>query len=488
MATKVLMLNPPYFEKFSRSQRSPAVTKSGCIYYPMWLAYAAGVLEKEGLNVKLIDAPGDGYNLGQVLSIVKQFRPNLTVIDTSTPSIYNDVKVAEYIKEACNTHIILVGTHVSALPEESLNLSPMIDAVARHEYDYTIRDLARCLDNSRDLRTIQGLSYRRNSTIVHNVDRPYIQNLDEIPFVSQVYERHLNIENYFYGANRHPVVTILSGRGCPHRCIYCVFPQTLTGHKYRYRSVKNVVDELEYIKQTFSQVKEVFLEDDTLTVNRRRCLELADEIHSRNLKITWSTNSRADVDFQTLKVIKEAGCRLLCVGFESGDQRILNNIHKNLRIEQIRKFMKDTKRVSLLVHGCFLVGSPGEKKETMLRTLKLAKELKPDTAQFFPIMVYPGTEAFKWADENNYLVTKDYSRWLTKDGLHNCVVSRPDLSNKELVDFCDHSRRMFYLRPQYIFSKLLQAIFHPQESKRILKTARTFFKYLVRGSFREKTG
>jgi anaerobic magnesium-protoporphyrin IX monomethyl ester cyclase len=495
---KILILNPPYFKKFSRSQRSPAVTKSGCIYYPMWLAYATGILEQAGFDVKLIDAPGDGFDLGYVLRLAEEYDPELTVLDTSTPSIHNDVEIAGAIKEKINTFICLVGTHVSALPEESLAMSDAVDAVARREYDYTLLELAeklkadssKLIDESKKrkcwLRDIMGLSYRLNGSIHHNENRPLIQNLDEVPFVSEVYKKHLRIENYFYGGNLHPVVTVVSGRGCPNRCIYCLYPQTMTGHKYRYRSIKNVVDELEYIKETFPQMKEVFLEDDTLTVNRERCLEFSDEILSRELKITWSTNSRADADYKTLKAIKKAGCRYLCVGFESAEQSILDNMHKNLRVSQIYEFMENAKKVGLLVHGCFLVGNPGETKVTLEKTLAMAKELNPDSAQFFPLMVYPGTEAYDWAVVNDYLTTRDYREWLTEDGLHNCVVSRPGLSARELVEFCDHARSSFYFRPRYIIRKGFQSLTNFNEAKRNIKAGLISFKYLVKGSFPEK--
>jgi radical SAM superfamily enzyme YgiQ (UPF0313 family) len=245
MSMKVMMLNPPYFKKFSRSQRSPAVTKSGCLYYPMWLAYATGVLEEAGHEVRLIDAPADGYDLDDVMRIAMEFGPELVVVDTSTPSIYNDVKVAERIKVELDPFITLVGTHVSVTTEESLGLNTAIDAITRREYDYTLRDLAVCLQEKEPLDGVLGLSFREPDRIVHNPDRPFISDLDELPFVSEVYRDHLHIENYFYGANRHPVVTILGGRGCPHGCIYCVYPETFTGRQYRYRSVTDVVDELE---------------------------------------------------------------------------------------------------------------------------------------------------------------------------------------------------------------------------------------------------
>jgi radical SAM superfamily enzyme YgiQ (UPF0313 family) len=180
--------------------------------------------------------------------------------------------------------------------------------------------------------------------------------------------------------------------------------------------------------------------------------------------------------------MKKAGCRLLCVGFESADQQILNNIHKGTKIETIRQFMKDTKKAEILVHGCFMLGNQGETKETIMKTIEFAKELNPDTAQFFPIMVYPGTETYDWAKEKGYLLSEDYRRWVNEAGMHNCMVSRPGLSNAELVAMCNLARKEFYMRPKYILSKIMQGITHPSELPRIMKAGKTFFKYLFRGS------
>ncbi|MEA1958778.1 MAG: cobalamin-dependent protein, partial [Chloroflexota bacterium] len=243
------MLNPPFHPQYSRSQRSPAVIKSGVMYYPIWLAYATGVLEQNGFDVRLVDAPATGRDLPNVLNQVENLSPRLVVIDTSTPSIYNDVEVAEAIKHRVpEAFILLVGPHVSALSEDSLQLSPAVDGVARGEYDYTVRDLAQALDGADDLQGILGLSYRDNSgAIVHNADRPFIKDLDALPFVSRIYKRHLDVENYFYSITRYPEVAIMTGRGCPYRCNYCVWPQTLTGHTYRKRSVTDIANEFEFI-------------------------------------------------------------------------------------------------------------------------------------------------------------------------------------------------------------------------------------------------
>jgi len=183
-----------------------------------------------------------------------------------------------------------------------------------------------------------------------------------------------------------------------------------------------------------------------------------------------------------MTAMRKAGCRLFCVGFESGDQRILDNIRKGTTIEKIRRFMKDAKRAGILIHGCFMVGNRGETRETLETTLRFAKELNPDTAQFFPIMVYPGTSDYAYFKEKGWIVTEDFRKWLTDDGLHSSVVSNPALSYETLVDFCDRARREFYLRPSYIASKFLQVCRSPSEAKRVVMAALRLFHYLFRPS------
>jgi radical SAM superfamily enzyme YgiQ (UPF0313 family) len=470
---KILVLNPPFLPMYSRESRSPAVTKSG--------------LEKHGHEVLFLDAPAAGINKDEVCKRAAEFKPDMAVVEASTPSIYNDVKVACLIKkEIPNVFTILVGVHVSAVPEQTLQEAPKgLDAVAIQEYDETLTELAGKLarkgtPREEILRTVKGIAFKtEQGEIIRNDDRPFIEELDDLPMVSEVFKKHLNIIPYFYGHSRHPLIVIITGRGCPFHCTYCVLPQTMMGHKYRKRSVENVVKEFQYIADNFPQVKEIMIEDDTLTADRKRCREFSDAlIKAKATKIPWSANSRADVDFETLTRMKKANCRLLCVGFESGDQEVLNNIKKSLTLNKIRQFCKNAKKAGIMIHGCFMVGNKGETRETLEKTLRLAKELDPDTAQFFPIMVYPGTEAFEYFNAQGWVTSQNYREWITKDGLHSSVVSNPGLSYEELVAFCNRARREFYLRPKYILTKGLQIIAHPGEAKRIIKAFLTFYKYL----------
>jgi len=477
---KILLLNPPFTPRYSRNSRSPATTKGGTIYYPIWLSYATGILEKEGFDVKLIDAPARGYDLSFVIKLAKEFKPDLTVIDTSTPSIFNDVKVAEAIKDNTKTFILIVGTHPSALPEKTLLMSEKIDAVARGEYDYTVRDLTHILEERKNLNYVLGITYRKDKKIINNPDRPFIENLDELPFVSSVYKNHLKITDYFFAAAEYTMVMIFTGRGCPFRCFFCMYPQIFYGRKYRLRSAENVVSEFEYIIENFPEVKEIGIEDDTFSADLTRVHKICELLIKKGLnkKIKWWANARVNLDLKTMELMKEAGCRLVIPGYESGVQELLNGAQKGITLEQSLEFSRNAKKTDLLVHGCFMFGLPGETKETIRKTIEFAKKLNPDTAQFFPLIPYPGTEAYEWVNKKGYLLTEDYSRWLTPDGMHNTVINLPELSNEELVKYCNMARREFYLRPSYIFYKLKQIIFHPSETKRTFKSLSTFFKHL----------
>jgi len=448
-------------------------------------------LEQEGHQVRLLDAVARKMNYGDVEVFAKEFGPDLVVVETSTPSIYNDTEIASRLKQALDKKpfVLLVGTHPSALPEETLKLNGLLDGVARREYDYIVRDVARVISEGtkRDLETVEGLSFRdEKGEIRHNPTRAPITNLDELPFVSEVYKKHLNVRHYFFGGAQYPVVQIISGRGCPNRCVWCVWPQVLHGRKFRARSAQNVVDELEFISKEMPEVKDIGFEDDTLTIDQGRTRKICDLIMQRGLKISWYANVRVNLDLDTMLKMKEAGCRFLIAGFESGSQEILKNIRKGITLEMSRRFMENARKAKLLVHGCFVAANPGETRKTLEKTINFAIELNPDTAQFFPMMVYPGTEAYNWAKNNNCLDTEDFSKWVTEQGLHNCVVSTTDMSSRELLEWCDAARRRFYLRPKYIWYKSLQTVLVPSERVRNLKQLRSFYKYLFRGSFEDR--
>jgi len=478
---RILALNPPFMKKYSRQSRSPCVTKGGTFYMPYYLAYMVGALEKNGFDVKLIDVVAKEWSREQTVEFAKEFNPQLIVIDTSTPSIYNDAEVASILKDALpETHITLVGTHPTAMPDETLALSDKIDSLCLGEYDYTLVALAEAIEADASLAKIKGLCYRSNNKVYKNGSREPIKNLNELPFVSEVYKKYLNIKDYFYASLLHPQVTILTSRGCPYNCSFCNSPYK---NSYRARSVDNVLDEFEYIQREFPDVKEVMIEDETFPARKKRTLELCAGLRKRGIKLHWSCNARVNTDYETIKAMKEAGCRLLCVGFETPTQLALDSVHKSTTKELQLRFMDNAKKLGLLVNGCFMLGLPGDNVRIIRETVKFAKKLNPDTAQFYPLMVYPGTESYRWAKKKGYLITEDYSKWIDNEGRHATTVSYPGLSSQELVKLCDSARREFYLRWEYIYYKIQQSLTSPSEALRTLKSAKTFFRYLAKNIF-----
>lgn len=482
---KALLINPPFLPRFSRFSRSPAVTRSGTIYYPIWHAYAAGLLEKEGHEVMLIDAPARGLEREDCYKAAVGFRPDMTVVYTSTPSVYNDVEVAAELKERTGgAFTVLTGTHASALPGETLRLDKRIDAVARLEYDLTLVQLLKGIEKG-DVSAVEGLTLREGDAVRANPDRPFIEDLDALPFVSRVYKKHLRIEDYFYAHCRYPVVSIFTSRGCNARCTYCVYPQQAFGRRQRQRSPESIVAEFEYIEKELPQAREVLIDDDTFTADRRHTAEFSELMIRRGIRLPWTAECRPNLDYETMRLMKKAGCRLIVAGFESADDRILRNIKKGVTVEQMRRFVRDAKRAGIMVHACFMAGNMGETKESLRKSLAFAKETGADTCQFFPLMVYPGTEAYEWADKNGFLRTRDFRRWLTEEGLHDCVLGTPELSAEDLVSFCDRARRSYYLDPRYIAYKLSQGMRDRRELAKTLRSARTFARHLFGGSRRK---
>ena len=495
---RVLFLNPPFHPRYSREQRSPAVTKSGTLYYPKWLAHAAGVAIKRGHTVDMVDAPAAGYTVQKLIDRIEAKDIEAVICDTSTPSILNDVDVVNSLVAAKpSLHVLLVGRHVSSLPRETLAMSDSVGAVAIREYDFTVSDWLDAKACGADLSAVDGLAWRKDSTgeIVINRQREAIKNLDELPFVSEVYKRFLHTPDYFYGHSLWPLVVFDTSRGCPYHCSFCVYPQTFSGHTMRYRSVANVADEFEFVAREMPEIKTVMLEDDTFIISKPRTLQLAHELIKRGNKLPFDANCRADIgaEGELLSTLHQAGARLFCVGFESGDVDVINGMKKNnddrrdaKYHDEAYRFVRLCQQSGIMVHGCFMVGNLNETPASMEKTLSFAKKLQPDTAQFFPIMVYPGTTAYEEARKRNYIQIENWSAWLTKDGLHNSVVNLPNITHEQLVSFCDRARRSFYLSPSYLFYKLKQSLRDYRELQRNLKGLFTLSKYLLRGSRHEK--
>lgn len=472
---KIFALNPPFIGRYSRNSRSPAVTKGGTLYYPIWLSSATGMLEKSGHDLMLVDAPAEGLDMDAVIKRLTNFIPDVVVIDTSTPSIHKDIKMAEKIKDVYPaTFCILVGTHPSALPEETLQLSDAVDAVTIGEYDLTLVNLMRTIEEKGDMNSIPGLAYKNGHQIVNTGPSEKIENLDQLPFLSAVYKKYLKVNNYFFAAASFPMVMIMTGRGCPYHCFFCLYPQVFNGRNYRVRSPENVVEEFSYIQAHLPEVREIGIEDDCFTANKPRVKKICDLLIEKKNRMQWYANVRADLDYDLLLLMKQAGCRLVTVGFESGSQEILDNIKKGIQVETYLNFIKNAKKAGVLIHGCIVLGNPGETEKTLKESYDFALKANCDSMQFYPLFLYPGTEAFFWARENGYLSTEDYSKWLTKEGMHTCVINPPGFSGDKMQEICNSYLVRYHFRPRYLGMKLMQGLRYPSEGFRTAKSALYF--------------
>ncbi|MGH6982644.1 MAG: hopanoid biosynthesis associated radical SAM protein HpnJ [Stellaceae bacterium] len=466
---KTLFLQPPSFEGFDggAGSRYQARREIRSFWYPTWLAQPAALVP----DSRLIDAPPAGITLDQVLPLAKTY--DLVVVHTSTPSFANDVKVAQAMKDQNpRLKVGFVGAKVAVEPEESLKASTAVDFVGRNEFDFTIKEVA----EERTWDRIDGLSYRNDAgVIVHNPERATLENMDALPFVTEVYKRDLRIEDYFIGYLKHPYVSLYTGRGCKSRCTFCLWPQTVGGHRYRVRSVDHVVEEIRLAKHYFPQVREFFFDDDTFTDNLPRAEAIAKELGK--LGVVWSCNAKANVPRETLKVLKDHGLRLLLVGYESGNQKILHNIKKGMLIDVAKRFTKDCHDVGVTIHGTFILGLPGETRETIEETIKFATEINPHTIQVSLAAPYPGTFLHKQAVENGWLDAA-HADLIDDHGIQIAPLQYPHLSHQEIFDSVETFYKKFYFRAGKIASIVGEMVRSPEMMVRRLREGVEFFHFL----------
>jgi len=464
---KTLFLHPPSFEGFDggAGSRYQARREIRSFWYPTWLAQPAALVP----GSRLVDAPPDGLTVDDVLPLASDYE--LAVLHTSTPSFPYDVKVAEALK-ARNPGLTIgfVGAHVAVHPDASLKASTAIDFVARNEFDFTIKDVA----EGRPLSSVLGVSYRANGDIRHMPDRPILEDMDALPYVVDVYQRDLTIEHYFIGYLLHPYVSLYTGRGCRSKCTFCLWPQTVGGQRYRTRSVDHVLGEIERARRHFPQVKEYFFDDDTFTDDLPRAEAIARGLGK--LGVTWSCNAKANVPAETLRVLRENGLRLLLVGYESGSQQILNNIKKGVRVDVARRFTHDARDLGIKIHGTFIVGLPGETRQTIEDTIEYACAIDPHTIQVSIAAPYPGTFLFRQAQENGWLAGGDL---LDAAGVQKSALSYPDLPDTEIFAAVERFYRRFYFRPRKMSVMAMEMLRDWDTMKRRLREGREFFSFLA---------
>src|SRR5665213_2117104 len=467
---KTLFLHPPSFDGFDggAGARYQAKREIRSFWYPTWLAQPAALVP----GAKLVDAPADGLSMEDILPLARDYE--LVIMHTSSPSFPKDARVAELLK-AENPKLIIgmVGAKVAVDPEGSLRASAAIDFVAREEFDYTCQEVAL----GQPLDTVLGLSYRMaDGSVRHNAARPMIEDMDKLPWVAPVYKRDLSIEKYFIGYLKHPYVSIYTGRGCRSRCTFCLWPQTVGGHRYRVRSPANVIAEVAWIKEHMPEVQEIMFDDDTFTDFRPRAEEIARGLG--RLGVTWSCNAKANVPYETLRIMKENGLRLLLVGYESGDDQILLNIKKGLRTDIARRFSEDCRKLGITIHGTFILGLPGATRETIEKTIRFAKEINPHTIQVSLAAPYPGTTLYRQAVENGWLQENEAVNLVNEQGVQLAAISYPHLSKEEIFHSMEVFYRRFYFRPGKIWEIVREMLASWDMMKRRLREGVEFFRFL----------
>jgi len=470
---KTLFLQAPSFDGFDggAGSRYQAKREIKSFWYPTWLAQPAALVP----GSRVVDAPADELTVEQTLAIAADYA--LVILHTSTPSFPTDAKFAELLKAQRPDIVIgMVGAKVAVDPAGSLKASHAIDFVAREEFDYTCAELAA---NDRPWADITGISYRLpDGTIKHNAPRATIEDMDALPFVAPVYQRDLTIKNYFIGYLNYPYVSLYTGRGCRSKCTFCLWPQTVGGHRYRVRSAANVIAEAKWIKDNMPEVKELMFDDDTFTdsSNMDRVHEIAKGLGK--LGWTWSCNAKANVPYESLKIMRDNGLRLLLVGYESGDDQILHNIKKGLKTDIARRFNADCHKLGIKIHGTFILGLPGETLATIEKSIEFAKEINPHTIQVSLAAPYPGTTLYKQAVDNGWLQENDAVNLVNDKGVQLAAISYPHLSKDEIFHSMEVFYRRFYFRPSKIWEIVREMLSDWDMMKRRLREGVEFFRFL----------
>lgn len=468
---KITICNPPWENTEGYGCRSntrwPHIRKDKYLIFPIYLAYAAAVLEKEGMQVSVVDAVASDYDSDAFIARLRAENSDCFFLETSTPTIAQDTANAVRIKKELGRRVFLFGPHATVFHKELLEANPDIDGVLRGEFEYTMRDVSK----GGPLDGVAGLTWRSPEGVKVNPDRPYIENLDELPFPAwhlfdwKVYESHL------YAS---PSMWLITSRGCPFRCTFCVWPDLMCGHRQRYRSAKNVVDEIETLVERY-HVKEVRFDDDTFALNKTHVAAIADEIVRRGLhkKIRWACFGHASQDDREIyRKIKEAGCFRIDYGIESGSQRVLDSVQKTLDLEKAKRTVAIAREEGLDVYCDFIMGFPGETREDLEQTTRLAMEMDSDFIQVSYIVPYPGTRMYAEGLEKGFLLYP--GKWemynscqpMVRAGVEQAVVDRYYIG----------LWRKFYLRPKIIFRNLRRMLSSPADFKRVAYGFLSFFQ------------
>ncbi|MCG2737372.1 MAG: B12-binding domain-containing radical SAM protein [Candidatus Methanoperedenaceae archaeon] len=444
-----------YFNRKSRDMKTILINPSQNTKYPqppLGLASLATVLEQKGHQVEIIDANALQLSEREIVEKVKG--ADVICITAMTPAVNSAIRIAKEIKaENPDQMIILGGPHATILPEETLNKVPQIDMIVRGEGEKTIVELFDALENNMDLQNINGITYRNNG-IKSTPSQPSIVDLDPLPFPAY---HLLPIHKYKLHpphGRKLPYMAMMTSRGCPYNCIYCSKP--IFGQKFRAQSPGRTVNEVEYLIDKF-KIKEIVFYDDSFTLNKKRILQLCEEIHKRKIDILWSCETRVDlINEELLKAMKKAGCYMIAYGIEAGNQMILNNLRKKITTEQISSAVERTHKAGIQSVGYFMLGSPWETPETIRETIDFTKSLKLDFAQFSVMIPFPGTDIYELYMKSGF-VTSDWDDYIyaSLKSASTPVFETGMLSKEELQAWNGRAYKEFYFRSSYMWQRLI---------------------------------
>ena len=465
---KVVIANPPWpGEGYgTRSNiRWPHRRGDKVLTFPIYLAYAASILNKANINVIAIDAIEKEFDIDSFVNEIKRIDPKIVFLEISTPSIYSDLEIAEKLKTSTNALISFMGPHATYFHKELIENYRFIDFCIRNEFEYTIRDLCLALKENKSFDEVLGITYRKDSKVIINKNRSVIENLDELPFPDRIQFKLENYQQAFYGGKK--TALLIASRGCPYNCTFCLWPDTLYGHKHRERSAKNIVDEIELLITDYG-VDEIYFDDDSFTISKAQVLAICNELKSRNIGIPWLCMGRVNnVDEEMLNSMKESGCKEIFYGFESGSQEILNHSYKNITLEQIKKAVELTKKTGICAGGSFVFGLQKESMKTVKETIRFAKKLGANYVQFTLASPFPGTKLYEEVKEKNLL---KLNSWADLDGTKGPIIETEFLSKKQLSGVIRKAYLQYYTSPRIIIQNL-KAISDMNSFRKIMRGA-----------------
>ncbi len=439
---KVLFVNPP--------QTASKYKFMGVIAPPLGIAYMAGVLQENNIDVEILDASAEDMDFKDVEKELLKKKPDLVALTALTPTIGRALETAQVVKETLPDSIVVMGGYhptfnfIETLEDEN------VDIVIRGEGEYIMLNLVQALENQSSLHDVKGIVFedKNSKEIVVNPEAPLIQDLDELPFPAL---NLLPMKKYRLLDMDTHMTTMITTRGCPMQCSFCS-SAAMHGKKIRERSVENIVDEIEYLKTNYD-IDTIAFMDDTFTLKKRKVMAICDEILKRNIEIMWGCTSRVDtLDEKLLKKMKEAGCITIFIGVESADQQQLDNMCKNTTIAKIENAFKIAHKLKIRTIASVALGMPGDTKEIMNKTVKFVHKLKPNYAIYSLATPYPGTRFYKEAFEKNLIKIKDWSKYT----LITPILETIDCSLNDMRKIQAKAFMKFYLRPHYIIRQFLQ--------------------------------